>query len=87
MSFRKFLEINESELQLFKSLIKTLNKNNIEYKEIEKSIGQPTLIVNDFKIASGSVFHDQYTVFTKAGKEIESFKDLNNLIDFVLHEF
>lgn len=83
MSFRKFLEINESESQLFKSLIKTLNKNNIEYKEIEKSIGQPTLIVNNFKIASGSVFHDQYTVFTKAGKEIESFKDLNKLLSFI----
>ena len=78
-------KINEGdkEAQLYKKLISTLKKENITYKiDDSKTIGQPRVIIGKYVIGSGTVYHNEYTIY-KNKKELGSYNSITGILDYI----
>lgn len=78
----KINEVSKEE-QLYKKLISTLKKDGTTYKiDDSKTIGQPRVIIGDYVIGSGTVYHNEYTIY-KNKKELESYNSITKVLDYV----
>lgn len=81
-TFKEIIQEAKSEDRLFKKLVDMLDRGEFDYKIDNSKMGAPRIKLGKLVISSGSVFHDQYTVF-KNMKELKSFKNIGDLLGYV----